>query len=73
MSDMDSKAKEWCADTSLTMAIEQIAKEDGISKEDALERFVSTPIYNALYALDTGLWSVGPANLIFLYRKHTET
>lgn len=68
---MSSDTKVWCADTNLTMAIEQIAEEDGIPQEDALAEFLSTPVYKALYALDTGLWGVGPAYLVDLYRRHT--
>lgn len=65
-------SKKWCADANLAMAIKQIAADEGISQEDALSNFKETCVYRALYDFETGLWGVGPANLIYLYNKHKE-
>lgn len=60
----------WCADTNLAMAVKQIAKDEGISQEEALAKFKKTRVYNALYDFGTGMWGEGPASLIYLYNKY---
>lgn len=62
-------SEKWCADTALAMAVQQIAKDEGITTEEALDAFKQTRVYNALYDFDTGVWSEGPASLIYLYQS----
>ena len=64
--------KKWCADTALAMAIKEIAKDEGISTEEALAKFKQTRVYSALYDFDTGVWGEGPASLVYLYREFKE-
>lgn len=61
--------EKWCADANLSMAIGQIASDEGISQEEALARFKQTRVYNALYDFGTGMWGEGPASLVYLYHK----
>lgn len=66
----DGITESWCADANLAMAVKQIAKDEGISQEEALANFKKTRVYNALYDFDTGMWGEGPASLIVLYNKY---
>ena len=62
-------AKIWCADETLRMAIEDIAAKKNIPTEQALFEFIQSPVYDALYDIDTGMWGEGPAMLQDDYEK----
>ena len=46
------------------MAVELLSEKRGIPAEQALIRFISSPVYDALYDLDTGMWTQGPTRLL---------
>lgn len=62
-------AKIWCADETLRMAVEDLAAKRSISTEQALFEFIQSPVYDALYDTDTGMWGEGPAMLLDDYEK----
>ena len=49
-----------CADMILTDAIEDMAREEGISKAEARNAFLNSDAYDSLYDFDTKLWMEGP-------------
>ena len=48
-------------------AVEALSLRDGISYEDALLRFTSSKVYEALFDYDTGIWREGTDYLLSLY------
>ncbi len=66
---MMSDTQLWCADTTLTLAIQIAAEETGLSERELLERIVASPSYDALYDPDTELWASGPAYLLDYVRS----
>lgn len=50
-------------DLMATMAIEEIAREKGITTEEALEEFLSSPTATLLYDDSLKLWWDGPAEV----------
>lgn len=59
-----ANAKEHLAGEALRMAVEQLSEKRGIPAEQALILLISSPVYDALYDLDTGMWTQGPARLL---------
>lgn len=59
-----ANAKEHLAGETLRMAVELLSEKRGIPAEQALIRFISSPVYDALYDLDTGMWTQGPTRLL---------
>lgn len=57
-------AKEHLAGETLRMAVELLSEKRGIPTEQALIQLISSPVYDALYDLDTGMWTQGPARLL---------
>ncbi len=56
-----------CADLILTMAIQDMAKEENISIAQAREKLICSPAYDALYDFDTELWQEGPDAFRYYY------
>ena len=52
--------KTMCADLVLADAIVDMAAEEGITREEARKRILTSSAYAALYDLETGLWGLGP-------------
>lgn len=48
-------------------AVEALSLREGISYEDALLRFTSSRIYDALFDFDTEIWKESPVYLLNLY------
>ena len=47
--------------------VEELSLREGISYEDALLRFTSSKVYEALFDYDTGIWRESPDYLLNLY------
>ena len=65
-------AKLWCADENLRMAVEMLSKKRGISTTEALLEFVKSPVYDALYDVNTGMWGEGPTMLLDDLERHPQ-
>lgn len=59
--------KESCAVNLMRDTIEALALRDSISYEDALLRFTSSKVYDALFDYDTCIWKEGTDYLLNLY------
>ena len=59
--------KENCAVDIMRDAVEALSSRDGISYEDALLRFTSSRVYDALFDHRTGIWKESADYLLNLY------
>ena len=59
--------KESCAVSLMRDAVEELSLREGLSYEDALLRFTSSKVYEALFDYDTGIWRESPDYLLNLY------
>ena len=66
---MMSERQLWCADTTLSLAIQIAAEETGASEQELLEKIAGSPAYEALYDEETKLWATGPAYLLDYIRS----
>ena len=58
-----------CADLILADAIEDLARDTGMSKADVRKALMTSEAYESLYDFDTGLWEEGPAYFIDFYKR----
>ena len=61
---MMSDRQLWCADTTLTLAIQMAALDQGKDEQTLFRMIAGSPAYDALYDESTGLWAMGPAYLL---------
>ena len=61
---MRASSKKFTADRALTMAAQMLAAEQGISGIDALVKLIKSPVYDAIYDLETGMWREGPSGIL---------
>ena len=61
---MMSDRQFWCADTTLTLAIQMAAQENAEDEQTLFRKIAASPAYDALYDETTGLWAMGPAYLL---------
>ena len=54
------------------MAAQMLAAEQGISGIDALVKLIKSPVYDAIYDLETGMWREGPSSILEAYKQHPE-
>ena len=66
---MISDANRWCANSVLTLASEMLARERGITTEEALLSIAGTRAYDALYDESTGLWGEGPVYFLNFFQE----
>ena len=66
---MMSERQLWCADTTLSLAIQIAAEETGASEQELLQKIAGSPAYEALYDEETKLWATGPAYLLDYIRS----
>lgn len=59
--------KESCAVDIMRDAVESLSSRDGLSYEDALLRFTSSRVYDALFDYGTGIWRESADYLLNLY------
>lgn len=69
VNDKITEQKRFCADLILTDAIMDMAKEDGITWQEARSKIINSNAYTALYDLETGLWGNGPDYFRDFYKK----
>ena len=67
---MRASSKKLTADRVLTMAAQMLAAEQGISGIDALKKLIKSPVYDAIYDLETGMWREGPSSILEAYQAH---
>lgn len=67
-----ASSKKFTADRALTMAAQMLAAEQGISGIDALVKLIKSPVYDAIYDLETGMWREGPSGILEAYKQHPE-
>jgi len=58
-----------CADLILTDAIEDLAAESGLAKEDVRKDIMTSKAYDVLYDFETGFWEQGPAYFIDFFKR----
>ena len=66
---MMSERQLWCADTTLSLAIQIAAEETGAPERELLQKIAGSPAYEALYDEGTKLWATGPAYLLDYIRS----
>ena len=66
---MMSERQLWCADTTLSLAIQIAAEETGAPEQELLQKIAGSPAYEALYDEETKLWATGPAYLLDYIRS----
>lgn len=65
--EMTNDQREACAIITMRDAIASLAQRENISYEEAIIRFTSSRVYDALFDYDTGVWREGPDHLLYLY------
>ena len=66
---MMSERQLWCADTTLSLAIQIAAEETGTSEQTILRKIAGSSAYEALYDEETELWATGPAYFLEFIRS----
>lgn len=66
---MKEESREYVMNTIATLAIEDMAREMGISFEDFFKIFRRSRTYRVLYDDETGVWMNGPEYVKDLYRE----
>lgn len=64
------RTKLWCADETLRMVIESVSDKRGIPATDVFWELVQSPVYDALYDPETGMWAEYPAMLLYDFTRH---
>lgn len=49
-----------------------LAAEQEISGINALVKLIKSPVYDAIYDLETRMWREGPSNILEAYKQHPE-
>lgn len=57
---MTAEVMQQCADMIVTDAIQDLAEKLGKPEEEIRAIVVESPVYEALYDFDSGLWQEGP-------------
>ena len=70
LSDLNKSQKECAATTILADAVEILAEREHIYCEEALLRLSLSPVYDALYDYETGIWKESGEYLISLYNHY---
>ena len=70
LSDLNKSQKECAATAILADAVEILAEREYISCEEALLRLSLSPVYDALYDYETGIWKESGEYLISLYNHY---
>lgn len=70
--EVNESQKELCAVTTMRDMAGLLAEEKGIPYDEALFRFTSSAIYDALFDFETGIWKESPIYLLDLYKRFGE-
>lgn len=68
--DITDKQRETCAIIVMRDAVAEIAKQENLSYDEAMVRFVSSCVYEALFDYETGIWKESPVYILDLYEKY---
>lgn len=68
-SPITEREKEYCAVTVMRRAVEKYAQTHGKNFDDAMFLFANSPVYEALFDYDTGIWREGPDYLVALLEE----
>ena len=63
--------KECCAVIAMREAVGLLAEKENLPYEEALLRFTSSSVYDALFDFETELWKEGPSYLLSLYDRYS--
>lgn len=66
---ISNKQKNAAAIMVMQRVLEIYSEKEAISLDEALMRFSNTPIYNALFDFETGLWMEGPDYILDLIKR----
>lgn len=66
---ISNKQKNAAAIMLMQRVLEIYSEKEAISLDEALMRFSNTPIYNALFDFETGLWMEGPDYILDLIKR----
>ena len=69
---MRASSKKFTADRAITMAAQLLAAEQEISGIDALVKLIKSPVYDAIYDMESGMWREGPSGILEDYKQHPE-
>lgn len=70
LSDLNKSQKECAAAAILADAVEILAEREHISCEEALLGLSLSPVYDALYDYETGIWKENGEYLMSLYNHY---
>ena len=68
--DITDKQRETCAIIVMRDAVAAIAKQENLSYDEAMVRFVRSRVYEALFDYETGIWKESPVYILDLYEKY---
>ncbi len=68
---MREESREYIMNTIATLAVEDLAREAGISFEDFFRIFRRSRTCGVLYVEETGVWMNGPEYVKDLYREYS--
>lgn len=66
---INDEKKELCAVQLMRCMLEKHSEKAGVSFEEDFFRFSASPVYEALFDFDTGIWRDGPDYLASLYEQ----
>ena len=67
---LTEKQKETCAIITMRDTIAALADEEHISYDEAMLKFVSSCVYDALFDFETGIWKESPIYVLELYKRY---
>lgn len=67
--EISEKQKNAAAIMLMQRVLEKYSEKNSISLDEALTWFSSTPVYNALFEYETGLWKEGPDYILDIIEK----
>ena len=67
---MRASSKKFTADRALTMAAQMLAAEQGDLRDRCIVKLIKSPVYDAIYDLETGMWREGPSGILEAYQAH---
>lgn len=65
--ELSDKQRENCAVLNMRDTVAKISRHQEISYDEALLLFINSPVYNALFDFETGVWRESPEYLLALW------
>jgi len=66
---VSEKQKNAAAVMVMQRVVEIYSSNQGVTLDEALERFSSSVVYDALFDFETGLWKEGPDYILDLFQR----